>query len=725
MRALEQRRAAHGAIHFENGDPQSGRAGSNNVKKILISADAYERRAAIVEQGQAVEVYIERDDRRSLIGNVYLARVDNVLPGMEAAFVDAGLPKNAYLYVNDLVVDGASEKAKRSKKIDAILKNGQSVLVQVTKDPMGTKGARVTMEISLAGRFLVYLPDGDTGGVSKSLPDGERDRLRAIVKDLRPKSGGGLIVRTAARGARKEELVRDLELLEATWADIQAKAKRVRAPSLLHQEVDLPLTLVRDDLRVDVEELVVDDEATYERVRAYVLERSPELVDRLVLHKAATPLLRRYQIEEALRSTIRRRVDLPSGGYLLFDYAEAFTIIDVNTGRFVGKSRLEDTILANNLEAAREVARQLRLRDIGGMIIVDFIDMASKRNRDAVVECLDKELGRDRSKVYLTSISPLGLVEITRQNLTDGVREIQTDRCPTCHGEGRVLSEETLAIENLRDLRRYARLSEDAAFLVEAHARIAARMVGPGGRRLAELEAETGKHFSILAVEGVPVERCSVVRSGPVEVILSDALPVSVGQELRVQLREPHMFQASDAVAYLEHGHRIVVAGGGAYLGETQRVRVKRVGRLESHAELLDVAAITVAEVLDQIDPSSDIHEPERVAGDRVDLEERSRRRTRRTSAKPTAVSVSVTAQPTPASKAPERAAEPAKAPRAPRRTPDRTAVDAAPRPERRTRVASARATLMGASRTDAPRRGTRSSLHRELLAAARNGPSN
>jgi ribonuclease G len=615
------------------------------MKKILISADPYETRVAIVEDNVVVETYLERATRRSLLGNVYLGRVDNVLPGMEAAFIDAGLPKNCFLYVDEIVLPELDDRERRKKKIEQLIKNGQSLLVQVVKDPMGTKGARVTMDVSLAGRFLVYSPDGKGYGVSKRLPDGERDRLRDLVKQLQPKGGGGLIVRTAARGAQREELERDLQLLEQQWAAIQAAAKRktVKAPALIHEEVDLALEMVRDDLRVEVDEVITDDEATYERIRAYVEAHSPEFLPRIKLHQAQTPLLRRYQVEDAIRSTMQRRVDLPSGGYLLFDYAEAFTVIDVNTGRFVGKSRLEDTILANNLEAAREVVRQLRLRDIGGMIVIDFIDMAPQKNRDAVIACLQEELKKDRSKVYLTSISPLGLVEMTRQNVTDGVREIMTSTCPTCHGEGRVLSRETIAIENLRTLRRHASLSSREAFLVELDPEIAALMVGPGGSRLADLERVTGKHFSLVGVQGVPVERCSVTREGSESEIMAEATPVRIGDEIELELAEPHMFQAADAVAFLEGGFRIVVAGGGPYLGERHRLRIDHVDRHEAIASLLDAQPVTEAEMLALIDRRTDIHEPERRIGERVDLEDRGRRRQRKPAAKKPAAGGDVT----------------------------------------------------------------------------------
>ena len=596
------------------------------MKKILISADPYETKAALVEDERVVETYIEREERKSLLGNIYLAKVDTVLPGMEAAFVDAGLDKNAFLHVAEIRIEGLDQRARRSKRIQDLVKGGQSLLVQVTKDPMKTKGARVTMDISLAGRFLVYVPDGEGGGVSKRLSDGERDRLRGLVKELKPRLGGGLIVRTAARGAELAELQRDLDLLEDQWEGILDRIKTASAPSLIHAEADIALSLVRDDFRVDVDELIVDDEATYDAIVSYVQERSPELVDRVKRHTAQTELLRRYGVDSAIESTLKRRVDLPSGGYLLFDYAEAFTIVDVNTGRFVGKGRLEDTIVHNNLEAAREVVRQLRLRDLGGIIVIDFVDMESKTNRDAVIDALKEELAKDRSKVYLVSISPLGLVEMTRQNVTDGVREIMTSECPCCAGEGRVLSDETLALDNLRMLRRWAQTTGSEAFLVEANSAVAARMLGPGGRRLEELERETGKHFSIVARDDVPRERCESLKHGSVKEILEDAIPVEVGQEFEVDLAEPHMYQAADAVALLDGGYRLVVAGAGPYLGERHTVKVERVGRLEGHAVLLSATPISEEEMIRMTDPKSDVHEPPRLVGERVDLEERKRK---------------------------------------------------------------------------------------------------
>ena len=299
---------------------------------------------------------------------------------------------------------------------------------------MGTKGARLTTEISLPGRFLVFVPYGDGIGVSRRLEDEERERLKVICKGLELPDGG-LIVRTAAEGASKEELEGDLALLQKLWSTIQGRAKRAEAPSLVYQESELPLRIIRDLFIRDFERVVIDHDRTYRRVVGYLKRTSPELAARVELYKGKEPLMERYGVDEAVRSTLNRRVDLPSGGYLIFDYAEAFTVIDVNTGRFVGSrgrssgARLEDTITKNNLEAVGEVVRQLRLRDIGGIIVIDFIDMANPKNRKLVEEALEQELARDRTKTYVVEISPLGLVEMTRQNVTDGPREILTNVC--------------------------------------------------------------------------------------------------------------------------------------------------------------------------------------------------------------------------------------------------------------------------------------------------------
>ncbi len=434
------------------------RAALANVKKeIFVSVEVMEQTVAVVEDGVPAEVYLERPGRRSIAGNVYKGVVDNVLPGMEASFVDIGIGRNGFLYVDEIVVPELEGK-RHGRRIQELVQRGQEVLVQAVKDPMGTKGARLTTEISLPGRFLVYTPFGEGIGISRRLEDAERERLKAISRELELPEGG-IIIRTAAEGATKDELEGDLALLVKLWSTLKGRAARTEAPALVYQEAELPLRIVRDLFIRDFERVVVDHERTYRRIVGYLKRTSRDLADRVELYDGKDRLLEACGVDEAVKSTLRRRVDLPSGGYLIFDYAEAFTVVDVNTGRFVGArgkssgARLEDTITKNNLEAVFEVVRQLRLRDIGGIIVIDFIDMANPKNRAQVEDALKNELEKDRTKTYVVEISPLGLVEMTRQNVTDGPREILTHKCPVCSGDGIVVSEETYAVEAERRIR--------------------------------------------------------------------------------------------------------------------------------------------------------------------------------------------------------------------------------------------------------------------------------
>ena len=415
----------------------------------------------MIEDDRVAEVYLERPERRSIAGNIYLGVVDNVLPGMEAAFVEIGLEKNGFLYVDEIVVPELEGKRHHGKKIQDLISRGEQLLVQAVKDPMKTKGARLTTEISLPGRFLVYVPNGEGLGVSRRLEDAERARLKDIIKGLEVKEGG-VIVRTAAEGASAEDVERDLVFLQRLWKTIQARAKGASAPSLVYQEAELPLRIVRDLFAGDFVSAQVDNERTHKRIVSYLKKTSPHMIERVHRYKEKESLFESSGVEKEIASTLDRRVDLPSGGYLVFDYAEAFTVIDVNTGRFVGSrsknsnQRLEDTITKNNLEAVKEVVRQLRLRDIGGIIVIDFIDMANPKNRASVEDALRQELERDRTKTYVVEISPLGLVEMTRQNVTDGPREILTRKCPTCAGDGIVVSDHTVAMQIERKLRALA-----------------------------------------------------------------------------------------------------------------------------------------------------------------------------------------------------------------------------------------------------------------------------
>ncbi|HZQ26977.1 MAG TPA: Rne/Rng family ribonuclease [Acidimicrobiales bacterium] len=410
---------------------------------------------AVLEGRALIEHYVSRpqDDATQIDGNIYLGRVQNVLPGMEAAFVDIGTPKNAVLYRGDVRydkedVEGGSAKGRDQKeaRIEQLLRAGQTILCQVTKNPIGTKGARLTQEVSLPGRFCVLIPNSDTYGISKRLTDDERKRLRRILDDVKPEQHG-IIVRTAAEGATADELRRDVQRLLRQWDDIDAKAKRAKAASLLYREPDMAVRVIREEFNRDYRGVVIDDPGLYEEVRDYVASISPELADRVEYYDPADdplPIFERFHVHEQLHKALDRKVWLPSGGSLIIERTEALTVIDVNTGKNVGKSNLEETVYRNNLEAAEEIARQLRLRDIGGIIVIDFIDMEIAENRNDVIRSFRDALARDKTRTQVFDISELGLVEMTRKRISEGLVESFSEMCPMCNGRGIVFDETLL-----------------------------------------------------------------------------------------------------------------------------------------------------------------------------------------------------------------------------------------------------------------------------------------
>ncbi len=563
-------------------------------RELLVSVDVGEQRVAVLEDDRAAEVYLERPERRSIAGNIYKGTVDNVLPGMEAAFIEIGLEKNGFLYVDEIVTPELEGRGGR--KIQDLLKRNQEILVQAVKDPMKSKGARLTTEISLPGRFVVYVPSGEGLGVSRRLEDDERTRLRDIVKAVAPKKGG-VIVRTAAEGASGDDIERDLLFLQKLWKSIEANAEKAKAPALVYQEAELPLRVTRDLFTDDFEKALVDDERTFKRIVGYLKKTSPHMVDRVIRHREKTPLFEKTGVEDAIRSTLSRRVDLPSGGYLVFDYAEAFTVIDVNTGRFVGSrskssgGRLEDTITANNLEAVKEVVHQLRLRDIGGIIVIDFIDMANPKNRATVEEALKTELERDRTKTYVVEISPLGLVEMTRQNVTEGPREILTSKCPTCAGDGIVLSTHSAAIDaerKLRDLAKNAKRGVEA-FRVELEEHVAAHLIGPGAGRLMQVEALAKRRFFLEGKPGASVDHFNSKAEGKLVDIAPEA-PVEEGAEVRLELVEVGEHDMQAGVGKVD-GLAICVADASKMVGKKVKVRIERVLDGTAYATLVQTAA--------------------------------------------------------------------------------------------------------------------------------------
>ena len=563
-------------------------------RELLISVDVGEQRVAVLEDDRVAEAYLERPERRSIAGNIYKGVVDNVLPGMEAAFIEIGLEKNGFLYVDEVVVPELEGRA-HGRKIQDLLSRGQEVLVQAVKDPMKSKGARLTTEISLPGRFVVFVPRGEGLGVSRRLEEDERTRLRDILKGLDVKSGG-VIVRTAAEGASAEDIERDLVFLQRLWKTIEARAKSAKAPALVYQESELPLRVVRDLFTEDFESAQIDHERTFKRVVGYLKKTSPHMAERVHRYRDKTPLMEASGVDAEIRSTLSRRVDLPSGGYLVFDYAEAFTVIDVNTGRFVGSrsrssgGRLEDTITKNNLEAVKEVVRQLRLRDVGGIIVIDFIDMANPKNRGTVEEALKNELERDRTKTYVVEISPLGLVEMTRQNVTDGPREILTRRCSVCNGDGVVLSEASAAVDAERKLRALvAGAPRTKAFKVDLNAKVASILIGPGAARLEAIEEETRRRFLIGARDDVPVDHFEVLDKGTFD-RLAPKGPAAEGAELELKLVEVGLHDLEAGVGKLD-GYTVCVGGASRLVGKKARIRIERVLDGTAYATLAGAVA--------------------------------------------------------------------------------------------------------------------------------------
>ncbi|WP_151081571.1 Rne/Rng family ribonuclease [Nocardioides cynanchi] len=399
---------------------------------------------AVLEDNVLVEHYVARESQTSLIGNVYLGRVQNVLPSMEAAFIDIGKGRNAVLYAGEVNWSSLGHKEGQPRKIESVLSSGQMILVQVTKDPIGHKGARLTSQVSLAGRFLVYVPDGTTSGISRKLPDTERNRLKTLLKDIVPDTAG-VIVRTAAEGAAEDELTRDVERLKARWEDIEKKAaNKGSGAQLLYGEPDLTLKVVRDLFTEDFAKLVIEGDDAWETVQSYVVHVAPDLEERLERYDSTKgqDVFAAYRIEEQIKKGLDRKVWLPSGGSLVIDRTEAMTVVDVNTGKFTGSGgNLEETVTKNNLEAAEEIVRQLRLRDIGGIIVVDFIDMVLESNRDLVLRRLVECLGRDRTRHQVAEVTSLGLVQMTRKRIGTGLLESFSHDCPTCHGRGVVVEE--------------------------------------------------------------------------------------------------------------------------------------------------------------------------------------------------------------------------------------------------------------------------------------------
>jgi ribonuclease G len=483
-------------------------------REILISSTPQEARVAILEDDILVEFLVERPDAGRMVGDIYLGEVQAVLPGIQAAFVDIGTDKAAFLHASDLAEEedeeengngnsagsgnGGGRHRRPIPSIQDVVKKGQKLLVQVTKEAISTKGPRVTSQISLPGRFLVHMPQSNHVGVSRKIDDREeRARLRKMAKDNLPEDAGGLIIRTAGEELTPELFKRELKTLLGNWKQIQKKARSVRAPALVHREADLTRGIIRDIFTDKVDSLTVDSKEIHAELRRYLDGVAPDLMERVQLYQDTLPLFDKYGVEEAIREAFQRRVDLPSGGYLIIEPTEALVSVDVNTGRYTGKKDPEKTILRTNLDAAREVARQLRLRDIGGIIVVDFIDMDTKSNQDRVLQELRTYLNRDRARTRAFAVSELGLIEMTRQRVRPSLYYSLTEPCAHCDGAGRVFTAETVVRRIERALHRAAVNGDDRRLALRVHPQVALHIIEDEPEFLRRLAGRLRLHLDL------------------------------------------------------------------------------------------------------------------------------------------------------------------------------------------------------------------------------------
>ena len=474
--------------------------------EILMNVTPREVRVAMVENGVLQELSIERASRRGLVGSIFKGTVNRVLPGMQAAFVDIGLERTAFLHVSDLIIPASKlpgdfqrdETETRTESISELLHEGQELLVQVIKDPLGTKGARLTTQISLPARFLVFIPSEAGIGISQKIEDeDERQRLRTITEGYAEEYGGGYIVRTAADGVAEEDLRVDAEFFQKLWPEIQASAKETKPGSLVYEDLPLVIRTIRDRIHEELDRIMVDSKETFKRLEKFATKFVPEVAECLEYYPGERPLFDLYAIEDEIQRALEPKVQLKSGGHLVIDQTEAMTTIDINTGAFVGHRNLEETIFKTNLEAAQAIARQLRLRNLGGIIIIDFIDMVDEEHKRQVLRALEKYLQKDKAKTNISGVSALGLVEMTRKRTQESLEHILCQPCSTCGGRGTIKTAETVCYDIFRDIIREARQFDASKFMVLVSQDVADRLIDEESATLAELEEFIGKPIKV------------------------------------------------------------------------------------------------------------------------------------------------------------------------------------------------------------------------------------
>ncbi|MBA4503130.1 ribonuclease G [Marinobacterium marinum] len=467
-------------------------------EEILINFTPMETRVAVIENGMPQEIYVERAKRRGIVGNIYLGKVVRVLPGMQAAFVDIGLERAAFIHVDEVIDQGLTTEQRNATSIAQVLREGQSLLVQVTKDPIGTKGARLTTHISIPSRYLVLMPGSSHVGVSQRIEDPqERDRLRGqmleLMQDESSPSEWGVILRTVAEGVSEIELAADLQFLRRLWDSIGQQIKQVKAPAIVYEDLPLNMRALRDMAHTGVERIRIDSRETFQRAKEFVRALVPEIESTLEYYPGERPIFDMFNVEEEMQKALGRKVELKSGGYLIFDQTEAMTTVDVNTGAFVGHRNLEETIFKTNLEAATAIGRQLRLRNLGGIIIIDFIDMEDPDHQRQVLRTLERVLEKDHAKCKVTGVSELGLVEMTRKRTRESLEQVLCEPCNHCNGRGSLKTPETVCYEIFREILRQHRAYDTETYLVLAAQSVVDHLLEDASDYVAELEDFIGK----------------------------------------------------------------------------------------------------------------------------------------------------------------------------------------------------------------------------------------
>jgi len=482
-------------------------------EEILINVTPQETRVAVVENGVLQEVYIERNRSRGIVGNIYKGKVVRILPGMQAAFIDIGLERAAFLHAADAKAgDLSNGDSSQIPPINEIIQDGDELIVQVAKDPLGSKGARLSTNLTLPARYLVYMPFNKHIGISQKIEDEKiREHLRDIVRSESGDNEGGYILRTAAETASAEELITDIQYLGRIWAVIQDRIESAPAKSLLHEDLKLAIRAMRDYVRDNVEKIRIDSRETYKRACEFAHDFIPEVEARIEYYPGERPIFDLYSVEDEIQKALQKKVLLKSGGYLIIDQTEAMTTIDVNTGGFVGKKNLEETLFKTNLEAAQAIARQLRLRNLGGIIIIDFIDMNEPEHKRQVLRALDRNLGRDRAKVYITEISPLGLVELTRKRTRESLEHVLCEPCPVCEGRGVLKTGQSVCYEIFREILREARQYEADKYLVLASQQVVDLLIDEEANGFADLQEFIGKPINLQVEPQFQQEQYDVV----------------------------------------------------------------------------------------------------------------------------------------------------------------------------------------------------------------------